>query len=228
MKTEGTETLTTNKKRVDPDSEILRLKRELGFRTSLSEVLTTYKSPEDLFPELLKVLCDGFRAEGGAIYFKDKYSDRITLKNTIGFSQEYSKRYSEIVMGEHLTGKSAQRREPILVTDSNADPRSTDGVIKILEYRSALVTPVLAGEELVGVIALIHRKPDSFDERDLEFLESISGNLSLAIVNSYLHRDILEEKAKVFSIIEGSREGVFEALVPPEERFELEDRKSVV
>ena len=205
------------------DGDVRRLKEELIFRTSLSEVLSTYKSPEELFPEVLNVLCMGFKAQGGAIYFKEKYSDHITLKATKGFSPGYSKKYHEIVLGEHLTGKSALRKEAILIKDSYDDPRSTDGVVKVLKYRSALVTPVMSRDDVVGVIALIHSEPNSFDERDLNLINSIGGNLSLAIINSYLHRDVLEEKAKVLSIIEGSREGIFEALVSPPDRDGVED-----
>lgn len=205
------------------DVERKRLREELRFRTELSRVVTSYTSPEELLPSVLEVLSDGFGASGGAVYYMEKFGDRIEVKATRGLDPSYSEKYKEIDLGSHLTGRAAKTGKAILVKDAEKDSRSTTGVVSMLHYRSALVTPVLTQDKVVGVIALIHEEPNRFSEDDLDLLESVSGHISLAIVNSFLNRDMAEEKEKITSILGGSHEGIFEALIMPSERGSEED-----
>ncbi|RLF66091.1 MAG: hypothetical protein DRN57_07800 [Thermoplasmata archaeon] len=195
-------------------TELERARQELRIRTDLARVITSFTSPEELLPNVLNVLCDGFGASGGAIYFMEKGSDRITLKATYGLDASYAIRYQEIHLGSHVTGLVAETGEGMIIKDSARDSRSTKGVVEILKYRSAVVTPVTSKGEVVGIIALISETPDFFTERDLKLLEFMGAHISLAIVNSFLNQEINEEKTKTLDILEQVDEGIFEVEVP--------------
>ncbi len=193
--------------------EISKLKKELWLRSNLEHVVSTYTQPDELLPNITRFLADGFGAAGGAIYFMEKESDLITVRATYGLDKSYALSYHSIHLGSHVTGMVAETGEGMLVKDSSRDSRSTQQVVSMLKYRSAMVIPVTSGGEVVGIIALISEKPNFFTEADLKLLEFMGGHISLAIVNSLLNKEIAQEKKMIEDILERVDEGIFEAIV---------------
>jgi len=193
--------------------EVARLEKELWLRSNLAHVVSTYTHLDELLPKILRFLVDGLGASGGAIYFLDNESDVITVEATIGFDPKYAMEYHSIHLGSHVTGVVAKTGEGMIIKDSQVDRRSTEGVVKMLRYRSALVFPVTSAGEVMGIVALISEKPEHFNEKDLKFIEDIEGHISLAIVNSLLNEIVANEKDMVDDILERTKEGIFEAEV---------------
>lgn len=194
----------------DPSLEIKRLKKELMLRSELARVVTSFRSPKELLPNILSILCEGFGANGGAIFFMDKDTNEILLRSSYGLEPAYIIKYQKIHLGSHVTGKVAESGEGVIIEDAARDKRSTKGVVDILKYRSAVVTPVTSEEEVVGIIALINEQPNAFEQKDLKKLEFIGAHISLAIVNSFLNEEIREERERTMSILESIDEGIFE------------------
>ncbi len=220
---EGTDIDTTGVDRTvtELNLEISRLKKEIRIRTELAMVVTSYASPEDLMSNVLRVLCDGLGADGGAIYFKEGKSEEITLKATFSLDKAYALKYQKIHLGEHATGVVAETGEGMVIKDASMDQRSTKGVVQILKYRSAVVTPVISNGEVVGIIALINEKSDFFTQKDLKLLEFMGAQISLAIVNSFLDQEITLEKERSFDILEQVDEGIFQAeMIDPMEKID--------
>ncbi len=193
--------------------EISKLKKELWLRSNLAHVVSTYTQPDELLPNMIRFLTDGFGAAGGAIYFMEKESDLITVRATYGLDPSYALSYHSIDLGSHVTGMVAETGEGMLVKDSSMDLRSTQQVVSMLKYRSAMVIPVTSGGEVVGIIALISEKPNFFTESDLKLLEFMGGHISLSIINSLLNKEIAQEKKMIEDILERVDEGIFEAVV---------------
>ncbi len=200
------EEMTSN----DREIEVLKLQKELQLRTELSRVVTSYTKPQDLLPNILSILCSGFGANGGAIYFMEKETNEITLKATHGLDKAYAVKYQKIHLGSHVTGKVAETGEGMIIKDASVDRRSTKGVVDLLKYRSAVVTPVISEGEVVGIIALISEEPGFFTQKDLKLLDVIGAHVSLAIVNSFLNQAIQQERERTLAILERLDEGIFE------------------
>jgi signal transduction histidine kinase/putative methionine-R-sulfoxide reductase with GAF domain len=195
------------------DTGIIKLRKELEMRSELARVVSSYTHPTKLLPNILSILCNGFGALGGAIFFMEKGTDKITLKATHGLDRSYALKYQEIHLGSHVTGKVAKNGEGMIIKDAAVDQRSTKGVVEMLRYRSAVVTPVISESEVIGIIALVSETPDFFTDKDLKMLDQIGAHISLAIVNSYLNQEIREEREKTLDILERLDEGIFEAEV---------------
>jgi K+-sensing histidine kinase KdpD len=144
----------------------------------------------------------------------EKDSKEITLRATYNLDRTYAIKYQKIHLGSHVTGVVAETGEGMIIKDSVQDQRSTKGVVQILRYRSAVVTPVTSEGEVVGIIALISEKPGFFTERDLKLLEFMGANISLAIVNSFLNQEISLERERTLDILEHVDEGIFQADLP--------------
>jgi signal transduction histidine kinase len=195
-------------------AEVSRLRQEIHTRSELARVVTSFTRPDELMPNILEVLCKGFGASGGALFFKEKGSEEIKLKATYKFDASYAMRYQKIHLGTHLTGIVAQTGEGMVIKDASADGRTTRDVVDILKYRSAVVVPVTAEGEVVGIIALVNVSPGFFSETDLKKLEFMAAHISLAIVNSFLNQEVMLERERTLDILDRVDEGVFEAEMP--------------
>ncbi|MBN1539146.1 MAG: GAF domain-containing sensor histidine kinase [Candidatus Thermoplasmatota archaeon] len=193
------------------EGELVILRRELNIRTEIGRVVSSYSRPTELLPNILSILCQGFGAPGGAIYFMDRATNEIELKATFGLDRNYAVNYQKIHLGQNVTGRVAETGEGMIIKDSAMDERSTKGVVEMLKYRSAVVTPVVSGRELIGIIALVSDIPNYFTEKDLKLLDHIGEHISPAVVNSLLNQRIDMEREKTMDILERLDEGIFEA-----------------
>ncbi|MDG6225604.1 MAG: GAF domain-containing protein [Candidatus Thermoplasmatota archaeon] len=198
----------------NPSRDQSELKKELWLRREIANVLRSTSSPEELMYEILAILSRGFGASGASIYFMDREGKNLSLKASYGLSDEYRNRYRQIEVGTNLTGKVAKTGEGMIIHDSQKENGVTPDVVNMLHYRSAMVSPVTSGSEVIGVIALIKEDPNFFSDNDLIMLELLSLHVSILIVNSLLHEDILRERTRMEDILDRVEEGIFEAELP--------------
>ena len=204
-------------------SENKTLKRELKLRREISRAIGANLPSDELIQNIINILVEGFGASGGAVYFIEPEKDELIVKATSNFKREYAVKYQKIHIGNNLSGMVAQTGEGILIKDSTSDDRSTENVVKILEYKSAVVTPVTSKGEVIGIIALISRDKNFFTDKDLKLMEFIGDHISLAIANSMLNESIARERETTFDILQRVDEGIFEVdLKDPLNRDESE------
>ncbi|WP_237478052.1 GAF domain-containing protein [Lichenibacterium dinghuense] len=74
-----------------------------------------------------------------------------------------------------LAGHCATSRVPQRMADAALDPHIRRDLAERLGLRSAIVTPVLRGDVVLGALKLQSAEPDAFTERDLELLGLLAG-----------------------------------------------------
>jgi TonB family protein len=77
-------------------------------------------------------------------------------------------------MKSGLSAACVQTREPQYCEDTETDPRVDAAACRRLQVRSVLVSPLLQGDELVGVFEVFSPLPQAFATHDLENLETLS------------------------------------------------------
>ncbi|KAA3665121.1 MAG: GAF domain-containing protein, partial [Chloroflexi bacterium] len=101
-----------------------------------------------------------------------------------------------------LIGRAIQAREAVLV----ADVRNNNDYLETRSStRSALVVPILEGDQIVGAINLEHEAVDAFKSENIEAIESLATQAAIAIRNGRLfeqtikHARLLDAAAQVAS-----------------------------
>ena len=95
-----------------------------------------------------------------------------------------------------VPGEASQRwnfrlHGPLLTNDAAHDPRLQPGIVAGIGFRSLLVTPILAGPQIIGLLAVADR-PDNqpFRDEDLGQLQIVAGQASVAVDNQRLHEQL--------------------------------------
>jgi PAS domain S-box-containing protein len=93
---------------------------------------------------------------------------------------------------------SSQRS--LLIRDTHDYP-GWKSLIARKEIRNWMGIPILHGDKAIGVLGLVHTKPDIFDEHQLRFVESVASQVSVAIQHAWLFDQVRtgQERAQLLS-----------------------------
>jgi hypothetical protein len=80
-----------------------------------------------------------------------------------------------------FSGESVRTRKLLRCDDAERDPRVNRAGCRQLGIASVVVTPVLSGEQVLGVFELFSGKPHAFDERALSALRRLSEMVETAV-----------------------------------------------
>ena len=130
---------------------------------------------EPMLAELVPRVCEVVTAEAATVLLVDEAGQLVVRASTAPQEGEHPVR---IAAGEGISGKVAQRGEPMLVRDAqpgqDADPA-------MFGMRSVISVPLMAGGEVTGVIQVGVPVPDRFSEDDLLLLRLAADRVALAI-----------------------------------------------
>lgn len=74
-----------------------------------------------------------------------------------------------------LSGRCATTRSPQHMRDAHVDPHVRRDLLERLKLRSAIMTPILRGQNVLGVLKLQADRSNAFSDRDLEVLGLFAG-----------------------------------------------------
>src|SRR5512140_1007619 len=133
------------------------------------------------------------KADRGFVMVYDAETDRLTSKAV----QTRKGDGSEIAMSTTIVWDAIRNRRAILSMDAMHDGRFVEGVsVQLLGIRSVVCVPMLAGDEVFGVVTLYTADARlQFDGDDMAVLLAIAGQAALALSNVRLHRRLLAEEA---------------------------------
>jgi GAF domain-containing protein len=93
--------------------------------------------------------------------------------------------------GEGYTGWVVRHQRPLLAEDVEArEDLRPDLLPGEYAFESYVGVPLLAGDELIGTLVLIHDRAGAFDQEDLELLEGLAGQAAVAIRNAALYEEL--------------------------------------
>jgi phosphoserine phosphatase RsbU/P len=168
--------------------EVDRLKKIV----EASKLINSTIEADTLFTSILAAATNELGVERGTLYFVDDERKEIWSKVADGLDV----REIRLPIGKGLAGTVAASGQAVILHDCYADPRfdQTQDQRSGFRTRSMLCVPIRnrAGKT-VGVLQLLNKKQGSFGARDLEFLDSISDHMAIAMENATLHRNLLEK-----------------------------------
>lgn len=82
---------------------------------------------------------------------------------------------------------AASRRQPVLIDDCWADPRTNKDFVIPYELRAFQLLPLTTQGVVTHVLALAYDEPRSFDEADYDAAERMMAAMSLALTNAHLY-----------------------------------------
>lgn len=154
-----------------------------------SKLINSSIEPRELFESILQVAREQLGVERGTLYFVD------------GARGEVWGRIADppweihLPIGQGLAGTVAVTGETVILQDAPSDPRFDRSVDQRTGYttRSMLCVPIKNRRgKIVGVLQLLNKTTGDFGAKDVEFLESVSDHMAIAMQNATVHLALLD------------------------------------
>ena len=111
-----------------------------------------------------------------------------------------------------LTGWILEEQQPLLISDIDEDILPVEPIRGESPIRSWLGVPLMARDQLIGVVSVQSFRPNIFDESHQRFLESLAAQFAIALENARLFgaersaREQAETLREVAQVVGGSLE----------------------
>jgi PAS domain S-box-containing protein len=100
-------------------------------------------------------------------------------------------------VGEGLAGWVVQSRTAALIDDLHTDPRWVRASNAGQDHRSAIVVPMMVGEDVIGVLMVFHRMAKFFSAEMLNLVKAIASQVAVAINNAHLYELIRDQAERL-------------------------------
>ncbi len=106
-----------------------------------------------------------------------------------------------------LAGWVIRHHKGVLVPDTSKDERwlmRPDDAIDKSGVKSAICVPLLAREKLVGVLTLVHPKPNVFSNEQFDLMQAIADQAGIAVLNARLYTESQRQARVMTALAEGA------------------------
>jgi PAS domain S-box-containing protein len=177
---EAEEALRAEKRRLE---SLYAISRELAQTLDLPEVAD----------RALQQIADMLGGGAGEIFTLDPQGQRLHLlaaSATDAAQMADLNARLDLPLGQWLAGWTALARETTVIGDAEADPRWHDLPDGHDWGRSVVSIPLIAGNELLGVLHWHHHEADHFSAEEISLLRAAAAPLAVALQNARLYQSV--------------------------------------
>jgi signal transduction histidine kinase/ligand-binding sensor domain-containing protein len=167
-------------------AEIERRSRELEALFRADEELDRYLSLEEKFQGLVDIAVDILHADKASLMIWDEAAGSLSVMASKGFTAETLTRM-QFGPGQGVAGQVYASGEPIIIEDSNQDPRVTRAIVETEGIRSIMQVPIVVGGEIFGVFSADYIELHAFTGYEKRLLVSFAQRAGQAIQNAQLY-----------------------------------------
>jgi HD-GYP domain-containing protein (c-di-GMP phosphodiesterase class II) len=173
-----------------------RLKKKLQQLNTLIELSSLINSTLDTM-EIKKRAIDAatslLDAEAGSLLLIDQETGELFFEIALG-EKGQELREIRLKKGEGIAGWVIETGKPLIIHNVQSDHRFYRPADKRSTFttRDMICVPLKSKEKVIGVLQVINKKHDFFDEEDKDILAALATQVAIAIENANLYQELKE------------------------------------
>src|SRR5947209_6613014 len=177
---------------------------ELSFLHEIAQLAASARDWDEMLRIVIERTTHAMRAEVSSLYLLERAEGVLRLVATNGLNRRSIGR-ATLRVGEGITGWVANARVPLAARDVRTDPRFKwiPGVDEE-RFVSMLSVPVVAREEVIGVMNVQTVEPREFHREEIDFLQTIANQVAGIIEKGRLQRESDRKLREVSALFEVS------------------------
>src|SRR3989475_3416870 len=185
-------------------SDAERKLRELSFLHEVAQLASSARDWDEMLRIVIGRTTDAMGAEVSSLYLLERTDGVLRLVATNGLNRGGIGR-ATLRIGEGIVGWVANARVPLAARDVRSEPR-WKWVPEVDEKRftSMLSVPVIARDEVIGVMNVQTVQPREFGREEIDFLQTIANQIAGIIEKGRLQRESDRKLREVSALFEVS------------------------
>jgi len=162
---------------------------------ALAEQLTQLKTEEEVIAAAVRILREAFRYGHVGLYLREGdelFSCGGDYSEPFAEYEEVFQPFKRLPLDKGICGRVFRTGKSALVPDVRRDP---DYVGAHPSIRSELAVPIVAGDEVLGLINIESPEVGAFNREDQELLESLGRQLGIALSELRHRRDLVARES---------------------------------
>ncbi|MBK8987487.1 MAG: GAF domain-containing protein [Chloroflexi bacterium] len=169
--------------RKQDEAKLTRLAEELQAVAEVSTKVAAARDEQQLLQDVLDLTKEQFDLYHAHIYLLD--GDQLALAagaGEVGQMMVQEGRAIPLHQDRSLVARAARTRQGVIVNDVMADPGFLPNPL-LLETRSEMAVPMIAGENLLGILDLQANTVDRFTVQDVQIQTTLAAQTAVALQN---------------------------------------------
>lgn len=178
------------------ERELIRMNRELELLKYAGQIFSSSLELDTVLSTVLDEVRRMLGVAAASIWLKDQEGEELVCIQSVGPHKEMVCGW-RLSLGEGLVGWVAHNGESLIVNDSGEDERHYTELDKLtgVKLNSILSVPIIAKQNIIGVLQVLDTALDRFSKADQKFLEPLAASAAIAIENAQLYEKAQKEGA---------------------------------
>ena len=134
----------------------------------------------------LRALLKATRSSSGYGCFYHREIDEVELVAVHGLSENYIANMDGVLRGPSLLRETIASKKGVMLANIQEHARAHTKVAKIEDLKSAILMPLMADDEVYGILVVFTRERDSYTTNDFELVSAAATQIALAVRQTYL------------------------------------------
>jgi len=177
---------------------------------NISRELTSALDLSTVLERVISLSMENVGALNGSIIVMDSSKAPIEGILCVGEKQiNNATKQLAATLYDGLAGWVIRNQQGALIEDTSKDDRwlkRPDDDASQTGAKSAVCVPLIAHQNLVGVMTLVHPNPNSFSSAHLELIQAIADQAGVAVLNARLYEDSLRRMRVMTALAESASE----------------------
>ncbi|RMF02293.1 MAG: GAF domain-containing protein [Chloroflexi bacterium] len=174
------------------DAELQKQVRSLSALNRVGHSVSQSLEVGDVLNNAMDAVFEIMPADACWIYLQRETEDFLRLRAQRGLPAELTEQLRDqlIEYGQGVAGRVATTGEPMLLDLLTLQPTywPDDPMIAAANWQSFATVPLLAKDEIIGVLGMAAKTGPAFSEADVSLLQALGDQIAIAVVNARLYR----------------------------------------
>jgi PAS domain S-box-containing protein len=178
---------------------------ELATVAEVSTVITTILDPDEMLQQVVDMTKERFNLYHAHIYILDEQGDNLVLRaGASGVGRQMVKEGRSIALDteKSLVARTARSRKGLIVNRVHEDPDFLSNPL-LPDTHAEMAVPLLAGDQLLGVLDVQDATVDRFTEENINVLTTLASQVAVSLQNarSYIRAQQQAERESLINAI---------------------------